>query len=72
MFFKKKVDNYDLQKEVDVLRAKLKLFETDLDNMRGMINRKLSGRKPKKEEEEKEKDKKEFTLLDEHGNTIIS
>lgn len=47
MIFKKKVSVYELEKEIDVLRNKIKLLESDIDSLRGLVNKKLGGRKKK-------------------------
>ncbi len=75
MFFKKKVTNTALELKLDVCLAKIKLMETDIDSLRGLVNKKLGGRKINKkdlEEEETETNKKEFTLLKPNGDIIIS
>lgn len=47
-----------LNEEVRILETKLKMFETNLDNLRGNINAKLLRRLKKEEEDDKEEESK--------------
>lgn len=47
--------------EIELLKASIKILQTDLDNLRGNFNRKLKGMKEEEVKEEKQETKNIYT-----------